>query len=317
MHGTELYCSYFACRNAGIKFRYCVYCKLPVAKRNFAKRHRHTGKISVTDLPRDFEESSEGDDLSSSELGSAGMKSPNLGMSSAAHPAVKSDPQNPVQWEAQDLLDMLLARNVQELQTDGSTGTSSNKTPIGSEVLEQLIQKKQGDWDKLLMERPRTSKDPSAMATWLLEVLRVSDVDKTTAAVVSAAANIAPPTSSSRKVNSKPKAGLKKKKRKLIHSAAKPSKDEKPKKKKGETTPKTKPKQDETSSASESKPPAAVEQNGKSKPVQDKEEEGNDDTDLEEEEIHKSQDDIPAATDDSSTSSEDSVDLRASKKART
>jgi hypothetical protein len=44
-HGTELLCSYFACRNAGIKFRYCVYCKLPVAKRNFAKRHRHSGKI--------------------------------------------------------------------------------------------------------------------------------------------------------------------------------------------------------------------------------------------------------------------------------
>ncbi|CAB9503972.1 expressed unknown protein [Seminavis robusta] len=40
-HGEELICSYFACRNAGVKFRYCSHCKVPVAKRNFRKRHRH------------------------------------------------------------------------------------------------------------------------------------------------------------------------------------------------------------------------------------------------------------------------------------
>ena len=31
-HGEELMCSYFACRNAGIKFRYCAHCKVPVGK---------------------------------------------------------------------------------------------------------------------------------------------------------------------------------------------------------------------------------------------------------------------------------------------
>lgn len=46
-------CSYFACRNAGIKFRYCVFCKLPVAKRNFAKRHRHSGKIPESEVLKD------------------------------------------------------------------------------------------------------------------------------------------------------------------------------------------------------------------------------------------------------------------------
>src|SRR5210317_1898408 len=44
-HGAELVCSYDACRNAGIKFRYCVFCSLPVAKRNFFKKHKHDGKI--------------------------------------------------------------------------------------------------------------------------------------------------------------------------------------------------------------------------------------------------------------------------------
>lgn len=34
-------CSHRACRNAGVKFRYCAFCKAPVAKRNFKRRHSH------------------------------------------------------------------------------------------------------------------------------------------------------------------------------------------------------------------------------------------------------------------------------------
>ena len=40
-HGTELVCSFPACRKAGIKFCYCAFCQTPVAKRNFRKRHMH------------------------------------------------------------------------------------------------------------------------------------------------------------------------------------------------------------------------------------------------------------------------------------
>ncbi|KAL3802029.1 hypothetical protein ACHAW5_001834 [Stephanodiscus triporus] len=40
-HGDELMCSYPSCRQAGVKFRYCLQCKVPVAKRNFRNRHRH------------------------------------------------------------------------------------------------------------------------------------------------------------------------------------------------------------------------------------------------------------------------------------
>jgi hypothetical protein len=34
VHGEELICSYFACRNAGIKFRYCTHCKVRKNYRN-------------------------------------------------------------------------------------------------------------------------------------------------------------------------------------------------------------------------------------------------------------------------------------------
>uniref|UniRef100_A0A7S4VU25 Uncharacterized protein n=1 Tax=Ditylum brightwellii TaxID=49249 RepID=A0A7S4VU25_9STRA len=41
-HGEELICSHCSCRNAGIKFRYCIKCMVPVAKQNFHRHHRHS-----------------------------------------------------------------------------------------------------------------------------------------------------------------------------------------------------------------------------------------------------------------------------------
>jgi hypothetical protein len=345
-HGTELYCSYFACRNAGIKFRYCVYCKLPVAKRNFAKRHRHTGKISSVDLPRDLEESSEGDELSGSEQGSVGMKSLVGEKKEAADTlttAVTSQaPKQPngTQWEAQELLDLLMARNVQELQPDGSIGTNSKiKSPLNADMLDQLLKKKQGDWDQLLLNRPRTSNDPSAMASWLLEVLRVSDVEKTTVAnsggdvTSSTAAGVSLASSSSdpRLTAKARKPGLKKKKRKLIQKATtKPFKEDATKKKKFEKAAAKTPRASNPVDAIKEKeieceppkPPATKKEEGDTA-APEMEAFENEDTDVEREEVEddhdKVQEAVPAedADDDLSTSSEDSVDLRASKKART
>mmetsp|Transcript_35869 Transcript_35869/g.54438 ORF Transcript_35869/g.54438 Transcript_35869/m.54438 type:complete len:853 (+) Transcript_35869:114-2672(+) len=48
-HGEELICSYFSCRNAGIKFRYCIKCKNPVSKRTFYQRHNH-GHTNIANL---------------------------------------------------------------------------------------------------------------------------------------------------------------------------------------------------------------------------------------------------------------------------
>ena len=40
-HGMMLVCSHEACASSGRKFRYCAVCDLPVANRNFSKRHGH------------------------------------------------------------------------------------------------------------------------------------------------------------------------------------------------------------------------------------------------------------------------------------
>lgn len=314
-HGTELVCSYFACRNAGIKFRYCVYCKLPVAKRNFAKRHRHVGKIPASDLPGDFDDSLEEDDLSNSEQGYAGMKlsakvktdmsKTNVAGSVAEAAASVSEPCNSGQWSAKELLDLLIARNVQELQSENN---GARNLPITAEILGTLLQKKQGDWDKLLLDRPRSTNDPSAMASWLLEVLRVSDVDKETTPGVAAAPI---KTSAKRK-----KPSLKAKKRKLIQKAV-----TNPNKVKIETINNVEMAMTlETNGETVKKPTAPGAKKAKSKPPNKAtEEEEEDETESEvgeEKENVEEESSVVMEDDDASTSSEDSVDLRASKKAR-
>lgn len=44
-HGMLLICSHRSCSSSGRKFRYCALCELPVAKRNFFKRHSHGIRI--------------------------------------------------------------------------------------------------------------------------------------------------------------------------------------------------------------------------------------------------------------------------------
>jgi len=40
-HGTIVICSHPVCLSSGRKFKYCSVCRIPVAKRNFSKRHDH------------------------------------------------------------------------------------------------------------------------------------------------------------------------------------------------------------------------------------------------------------------------------------
>jgi len=50
-HGTIVICSHPVCVSSGRKFRYCSVCMIPVAKRNFSKRHAHGLLESPPELP--------------------------------------------------------------------------------------------------------------------------------------------------------------------------------------------------------------------------------------------------------------------------
>ena len=47
-------CSYPTCRDGGIKFRYCLLCRIPVAKRNFRLRHSHVDTASQPPGPNEM-----------------------------------------------------------------------------------------------------------------------------------------------------------------------------------------------------------------------------------------------------------------------
>lgn len=170
-HGEELICSYFACRNAGIKFRYCSHCKVPVAKRNFRKRHKHGGEIigdkgddsgddetpkkgipSQITASRDEEEDEDG-------ISSQSADSTNHGRVEAKKaPAVKST-LVPIAAIAPGMV------NVKEV--DHGVLPSTNG---------KINDERRSHWISLLAKRPST-KDSDTMSTWLMEVLAVSDLE--------------------------------------------------------------------------------------------------------------------------------------------
>jgi len=57
-HGAIVICSHPVCSASGRKFRYCSVCMIPVAKRNFSKRHAH-GILEAPQLPAPADEEEE------------------------------------------------------------------------------------------------------------------------------------------------------------------------------------------------------------------------------------------------------------------
>eukprot|EP00339_Tiarina_fusa_P000556 CAMPEP_0117014864 /NCGR_PEP_ID=MMETSP0472-20121206/11981_1 /TAXON_ID=693140 ORGANISM="Tiarina fusus, Strain LIS" /NCGR_SAMPLE_ID=MMETSP0472 /ASSEMBLY_ACC=CAM_ASM_000603 /LENGTH=953 /DNA_ID=CAMNT_0004718533 /DNA_START=69 /DNA_END=2930 /DNA_ORIENTATION=+ len=190
-HGTELVCSYFACRNAGIKFRYCTYCKLPVAKRNFCKRHKHTGKIPASNMVKDLDMN--GNDDSSSEESQNEIKKPpppkkvvepvvvkeiklkppaktKAEMKKAAKARALRVKKRTLQISANDALKGLVGQGIEELEQSGAI-----KKPLSSEETKQLVEARGEKWEELLNKRPRYDRD--AMLFWVQDILATSDFD--------------------------------------------------------------------------------------------------------------------------------------------
>lgn len=174
-HGEELICSYFACRNAGIKFRYCSHCKVPVAKRNFRKRHKHGGEIVAgedsgdEDEPREIKKGipaqitanhvdfGEGDAVSSQSADSDNQNEPNYA----------PDAGNRHIDDTKGLVRISM-RNFEESKNPQVDDSSNKEQKVSSERKER--------WLSLLTKRPFT-KDGDSMSNWLMEVLAVSDLE--------------------------------------------------------------------------------------------------------------------------------------------
>lgn len=148
-HGAELVCSYDHCRNAGIKFRYCVFCSLPVAKRNFFKKHKHEGKIPPERLGN-------GGILKEDDMPQQDETTPNK-------PTIRI-------WNTKELLERALESNSGLGKPDGL------KKAISSGEAAQLVEIRKRKWENLIDTRP-LSQSETEMILWVRKVLDISDIE--------------------------------------------------------------------------------------------------------------------------------------------
>ena len=164
-HGENLVCSYYACRNGGIKFRYCAYCMAPVAKRNFSRRHDHgMSKKKGANSIRDDEEEEDDDDGESEYTGSEKGSMNNSANSSQPSSSLK----RPKEAFSED-------DGNKRLRMEADPITSA-EAKISDDPEGQVSSKRRSMWNDLLSIRPCT-KDPKDLSSWLNEVLAVSDLE--------------------------------------------------------------------------------------------------------------------------------------------
>lgn len=207
-HGEELICSYFACRNAGVKFRYCSHCKVPVAKRNFRKRHKH-GDNMGKDGGNDDDQSGTEEDGCSDEGESpevpAVPSQVTTGRSSSSRKEaiptqvtttteerVSKKNRSEERSKKSHIPSQVTTSNNSSGKKDKKGPSSKNKGEGSSGVSGRdinsicmragddrgkVIETRRKRWAYLLEKRPQT-KDGEAMSAWLMQVLAVSDLWK-------------------------------------------------------------------------------------------------------------------------------------------
>jgi len=163
-HGENLVCSYYACRNGGIKFRYCAYCMAPVAKRNFSRRHDHGMSKNKTASSVQEEEDEGEDDDTLDESENTGSTDKGSMSNVAVAPSVSKKPKEAA-------VEVESKRQRPEAQ---AVVTVAKSTSNGAK--EDVSSKRRSMWNDLLNKRPR-AKDPKDLSSWLNEVLAVSDLE--------------------------------------------------------------------------------------------------------------------------------------------
>jgi hypothetical protein len=227
-------------------------------------------------------------------------------------------------WGSQEVLDLLVAKKAKEVQKEDEPP----KEPFPNKDLDKLIQKRQESWEALLLKRPRSLKNRDSMMAWVQEVLRVSDLEdiatsesslpsslslfspkpqKNTAAKKVTDDNISNMDNGTSAQNgdtsNKKISGEKRKLQsdKIDKSSTNTSEETSPKSKIVEEV------EEEQDKAEQPKDDRPEADNGLTKAGDDNDDEDEDDDDDEDEQ---------GMAEDASTSSEDSVDLRVSKKPR-
>lgn len=195
-HGEDLVCSYFACRNGGVKFRYCAHCMAPVAKRNFCRRHDHGMSDKLPPKEDEEDESMEESDSNNGKSAKTGKSSSSIkkpeknvsasqpssldvlskAASSTTSPKMKVlEQETQPQAKPQPQIKQAMIEPTLDDQAKMTVEQGDDYDDDDSE-LAHISKKRRKMWSALLIKRPRT-KDPRQLSSWLNEVLTVSDFE--------------------------------------------------------------------------------------------------------------------------------------------
>ena len=154
-HGDELLCSFPTCRSAGAKFRYCLHCKVPVAKRNFRNRHKH-GNIGGLDKKK----SATSGKTPESPSGAEGEQKPR---------AVESDNKMAEENEGKPLASEATG-GVGDNEAKEAAAAADGTVKVSSKQDATKVQ----EWVKLLENKPDPG-DKAAMAVWMMNLMNATE----------------------------------------------------------------------------------------------------------------------------------------------
>lgn len=205
-HGDELLCSFPSCRSAGAKFRYCLHCKVPVAKRNFRNRHKH-GNMGGLDKKKASLKTPE------SLHGASGNKAKLENNNAHPEPSAKEDEgEKPVASTVNEdakpsesppaATAAAVASTVQSNQMESTApsasmdlGDGGAKITVSSSHNATQVQQ----WVELLENKPNPG-DKQSMAVWMLNLMNATEAGGGAASAAVAQAATASPAAASASV---------------------------------------------------------------------------------------------------------------------
>ena len=157
MHGEPLFCSHPLCREVGIKFYFCAYCKDAVAKRKFRQSHMklHCSNEVLSELQLAKKEINEAHLQSRKGQEEAVYLSDSNISSMNSHSETTSDDDSDSRKRS---------------KTGPHLNWKSNNLEIMSENLLPLV----NSWIKVLYTRPKDMNDKDAWRAWMLQAMHVS-----------------------------------------------------------------------------------------------------------------------------------------------
>jgi len=177
-HGSPLVCSYPACRDKGVKFLYCAFCKDTGAKRQFRERHNH-GADDET-VRRSSQVSQTPTETPSTSV----TKVPRAGGKLKTAPGTSDNKTLPIGKRTTMEVVAAATHNTNTSMEDATTSSIGRRKGPLQDLDEAIAQsaidvedERMKVWTALLSSRPKDNND-DGIASWLMNAMAVSDVSR-------------------------------------------------------------------------------------------------------------------------------------------